>query len=459
MSPPTRVSTFNRNPHGITSGLLAGALLVSFLAVAQAQDAVQPSGAAPSTGFEQPVTATAPPPPPVQINPADESNFQVVEGDGAAGYAPQPRRFQYALHLTMRAVYDDNINVSHTDPVSDFYFTIEPSVTAGFGDIEGRQENYIRLDYAPSAFLFVEHSENDALQHLFKLEGHYRFSRLDLTLIQEVQILDGADLNSISNANVPGSQVNLDVSRRTRANIFTTQLNANYELTGKTSISAGLTNTVNDYPNLISSQVISGNVFINYRYREKIVVGLGGTGGYNFVDEPNPDQTFEQANVRVSYQAAGKLSFNASGGVEFRQFEQSSRGQYVSPVFEIGADYQPFDGTTMSLSLSRRILNSAILTAQDYALTAVSLGARQRIFQRAYLGFNVGYQNADYFSTVSGIRANRSDDYFFVEPALDVMITRFWTVGGYYLHRNDESSDDRFTFDDNQVGLRTVLTF
>jgi hypothetical protein len=459
MSSIKRGFTFSRNPHLITSGRLACGLMISFLAIAKAQDAVQPAEAATSPALNQPISSPVAPAPAVEINPADESNIQPVDGAGEAGYAPQPRRFHYDLHLTIRGVYDDNINVSHTDPVSDFYFAIEPSVSLGIGDIVGRQENYIQFDYAPSLFLFADHSENDALQHLIRLEGHYRFSRLDLTLSQDVQILDGTDLGTLTDASAPGSHVNLDVSGRTRVNIYTTQLNANYELAGKTSLSAGVNNTITDYSSLISSQVISGNLFINYRYSEKIVVGLGGTGGYDIVDEPNPDQTFEQANVRLTYQATGKLSVNAMGGVEFRQFENSSRGQYVSPVFEIGAAYQPFDGTNLSLALNRRIVNSAVLAGQDFTSTVISVGARQRVFQRAYLAINVGYQNGDYFSTIGAAGANRSDNYYFIEPALDVMVTRFWTVGGYYLHRQNESSLDNFTFDDNQVGFRTVLTF
>jgi hypothetical protein len=32
-------------------------------------------------------------------------------------------------------------------------------------------------------------------------------------------------------------------------------------------------------------------------------------------------------------------------------------------------------------------------------------------------------------------------------------------VGGYCLHRQNDSSLQSFTFDDNQVGLRTTLKF
>ena len=42
---------------------------------------------------------------------------------------------------------------------------------------------------------------------------------------------------------------------------------------------------------------------------------------YLWVDDPTTDQTFEQINLRLNYEATAKLSLYASGGVEFRQFD------------------------------------------------------------------------------------------------------------------------------------------
>ena len=75
-----------------------------------------------------------------------------------------------------------------------YYFAIEPMLTVGFGDIEGRVENYLRLDYMPSVILFVDHSDENAVEHLILLEGQYRFTRLTLNLSQEVARLDGQTL-------------------------------------------------------------------------------------------------------------------------------------------------------------------------------------------------------------------------------------------------------------------------
>jgi hypothetical protein len=446
----------------VRSAAVAIALfLFSAAANILAQEAIGTAGPTVTSGpSSQPVLETAQDSSSQPLNPVTDSNLRSTTGPRNEVSA-DARRFQYGLQITMRGVYDDNINITQTGHVSDYYFTIEPTLTLGLGDIASHEDNYIRFVYTPSAFLFLDHSENDAVQHLIHLDGQHRFSRLTLTMGEEVAILDGTDLRSLNDVNSPGSQPNLDVSGRTRFQTYNTKVGASYDLTGKTFLTSEVNCLATEYNSagLISSQMLSGNLFINYRYSEKIVIGLGGTGGYDFVDDPNPDQTFEQANVRASYQATDKIALNASGGVEFRQFEHDSRSQYVSPVFELSATYQPFDGTSATLTGSRRTFNSGVLAGQDFAGTTITAGLRQRLVQRFYFGVSAGYQNSDYFNTVSGVMANRKDDYYFIEPSLDFSVTRFWTMGGYYLHRQNDSSFQSFKFDDNQVGLRTALTF
>jgi hypothetical protein len=368
----------------------------------------------------------------------------------------EPRRFHYRLRLNIRGVYDDNIFISHSDRVSDYYFAIEPMLTVGFGDIEGRVENYLRLDYMPSVILFVDHSDQDAVEHLILLEGQYRFSRLTLSLAQEVAILDGANLNST--LDTTGLLANLDVSARTRLNLFVTRLRANYELSGKLFLLGEFDASIYDYHDFISSQIISAGLYINYNLTPKLMVGVGGTFGLDFVEDPSVDQTFEQANVRINYQATGKLGLSASAGVEFRQFD-NHRGDRVTPVFELGAIYRPFDGTTVTLTAGRRILNSGFFADQDFATTYVVGRVQQRLFRRIHLGLVIGYENSDYFATTNGVSATREDDYYFVEPSVDVLITRWLSVGVYYLHRQDCSNIDFFSFYDNQVGVRAAFRF
>jgi hypothetical protein len=403
--------------------------------------------------------------PPVEsyaIPPAPSEGGKQIYGAGAA-ISSVPKRFQWGVRLTIRGVYDDNILLSHFDRIHDWYVAIEPAITIGYGDIVGRNGNYIRLDYAPSIFLYVDHSDDDVMQHLIRLEGQYVLGRLTLGLSQDVQILHGSHLDTSTldaSAIAIAGSINAGVNGRTHVDLYQTNAGASYDLTDKTFLSSQFHYRRNDFNTLISSDEIGGNLFFNYKYSPKLAFGIGGGGGFGTVDI-GPDETFEQGLLRVQYQLTGKISLNASAGVEVRQFDSNdgSRSDRVSGVYEIGAVYQPFDGTVITLRGSSRVLNSAVVADADYLATNVLLGVRQRLLQRVYAGFTFGYEHADYFNTVPGVDVSRNDNYYLIEPAVDVMVTRWFTVGAYYLYRTNNSPIDRFDYYENQVGMRASFTY
>lgn len=404
------------------------------------------------------VPAAIRPTEPAEIQPSDFGSAEMMSHREISAVE---RRFQYAFRLGLRGVRDDNIFLTQDGQVGDYYLAIEPGITLGFGDIVGSDQNYVRLDYAPSAIVYADHSSANALQHVIALRGAYHFRRLTITLSEDIELLEGANVNSISStAPNPVPAVRLDAGGAVGVNSYSTNGIFAYDLTGKTFLSGGVQHIAYDYDaSLISSETLSGNLFVNFTFSPKLTVGLGGTFGYNWVDDPSPDQSFEQINARLTYQATGKVTFNGSVGVEFRQFSGNGQsGSYASPVYELGATYQPFDGTSITLSGNRRTQNSAVLAGQDYSTTDINVTVRQRFLRRVYLGLAVGYENASYFSTINGLDASREDNYFFMQPAIDVTLTRYSTLGVYYLHRENNSSSF-FGFDDNQFGLRTSLTF
>ena len=133
-------------------------------------------------------------------------------------------------------------------------------------------------------------------------------------------------------------------------------------------------------------------------------------------------------------QWTSKVGLYASAGVEFRQFD-GNRDTYDSPVFEVGLSYNPFSGTFISLAAGRRIYNSGYSPNQDFASTYVVGRFQQRLFHRFYFGLGAGYENSDYFATDRDTNATRNEDYWFIEPSVDVLITRWLSAGVYYLHR------------------------
>jgi hypothetical protein len=371
--------------------------------------------------------------------------------------------FHYQLSLTVRGVWDDNIFLSHTNKTSDYYFAIEPVITIGVGDTAGRNRSYLTLSYMPSGILFVDHSDEDAFNQLISLSGGYSTGRLTLTLSVFVALLESANLNSFWDTT--GLWANTDGGGETRENWFYTTLTANYQLTPKISLQAELAAPVYAYPGNISNYTIAGGLYLYYEVRPKLSVGIGGTFGYTWVDAPTTNQTWEQINLRLNYQLTSKVALYASAGVEFRQFD-GNRDTYDSPVFDVGLSYNPFSGTFISLSAGRQIYASGFVDNQDFGATYVAARFQQRLFHRFYLGLGAGYEHSNYLATDRDFSATRDDDYWFIEPSLDVLITRWLTAGVYYLHREQSSNDNGapggqnfFNWNDNQVGVRATVRF
>jgi hypothetical protein len=375
---------------------------------------------------------------------------------GETVYSGETRRFHYQLSLTVRGVWDDNIFITHTNKVSDYYFAIEPVITIGWGDIAGHSRSYLRLDYMPSAILFVDHSDEDAFNQFLHLEGGYSSGRWSLSVSEDIALLQSANLNSFYDTT--GLWANTDASGPTRVNIFYTRLRASYQLTGKMFLVGEFDSPSYAYPGNISDYTVAGGLYLYYELRPKLSVGIGGTFGYTWVDDPSTDQTFEQINLRLTYEVTAKLNLYASAGVEFRQFD-GNRDTYDSPVFGVGLSYHPFSGTNISLAAGRVIYPSGYVSNQDFGATYIAARFQQRLFHRVYLGLGAGYEHSNYFATDRDVNATRDDDYWFIEPSVDVAITRWLSAGVYYLHREDISNDDFFSWEDNQVGVRATVRF
>ena len=404
-----------------------------------------------TSSLTNPTTVTGPSPP--------NSGPQVVTtSEEARAVSADVRRLHYSLKVDMRGTYDDNIGLTSQGQISDYYVRIDPTIDLGFGDTGADAANFLNLEYDPDILLFFDHSNFNTLQHVIHLAAQSNLSRLTLGMSEDAQFLKGSDVNQATTTGTFVNAVNLDVRGQPEVNTFNTQFTAAYDLSGKTSISGGVQWSVSDYSQFISYQTMSGSLFLNYIYGPKLNVGIGGSGGREFVDQPTPDQTFEQGNVRLAYVLTGKLNANASAGVEFRQFD-SGRSDYVSPVFQLSLNYTPFDGSSFSLTGSRNTTASASLAGQDFSSTQFTVSGRQRLLQRFFVSLTVGYENLTYLNTLADVGSTRDDNYYFLEPAIDVTITRFWTAGCYYLHRENDSSLSIFGFDENQAGIRSTLVF
>jgi hypothetical protein len=170
-----------------------------------------------------------------------------------------------------------------------------------------------------------------------------------------------------------------------------------------------------------------------------------------------PEQTFQRGLVRVNHEVAGKLTANATGGVEFRKTEA---GDQTTPVFTVGSEYRPTERLTVSADLFRQVNASGASPGENYTRTGGALRFSQRLGSRFAAGLEAGYEMLDYTSTRPGVVAtNRSDDYVFLRPSLKYEFNDNRRAEVYYSLRDDDSSLDAFDFTSNQLGLAIGFDF
>ena len=386
--------------------------------------------------------------------PADDT----PTGDGliTGQFGPNPGPFEYAIHLSLRGAYDDNIGLTHMHRLDDWFVQVQPSLMLGLGDIV-KQETFVLVNYLPSIYRYDEHSEFDSDQHVVRLLAGYKTPNLILRLNQDVAIL-----NNIVLAASTLEPLSLVPSGRTDVDIYNTGLSANYNMTPSDFLFSELRMNRTEYAEpLVSSEVYAADLYLNHGFSPTFVLGLGVAGGYDAVDFPTPNQTFVQANVHLNYTPGKEFSFDLIAGEEFRDFEDIARGTYSTPVFAISATYLPCDSTKIVLNATRQIYNSAARTAQDYVDTSVTALIRERICKQLYLAVIAGYEHLEYFNAIDLPMPlpTLRDDYWYVQPSADILMTRYWSFGGYYLHRQNSGSVSPVDFYSNEVGLRTTIKF
>lgn len=375
----------------------------------------------------------------MESEPADGSEPE----DGVALTPTAPlKRWQWTSSFNLSLIHDDNIYISSTNKVADDILKLGADFTFTWGDYVRKQESYLTVHYAPSELLFFKNSGEDAFEQEGSLAGQWRSSKLTLGVLFGAQSLSGGDV---------------DVGDRAQRQIYQFALTSKYELSDKTSLEANFNDNISSYKTHLGSTEWVNQDWVNYQVLPKTQFSAGLTLGY-LQPEGSSAQTYEQALLRLTVPATGKLSVTANGGVEFRQLGGAA-GSQTKPVFRVGASYRPFDGTEVSLEASRLNFSSAALAAQNYTSTSVSASIRQRIFQRFSASLSGGYEDAQYEGTDAQASTSRHDRYIFARPSLSFAFTKWISLELYDQYRRNTSTAALSSFDGNIAGVQATVIF
>jgi hypothetical protein len=380
--------------------------------------------------------------------------------------------------------YNDNVRLRAGGREDDFIFSVSPNVLA---QIEGPYERRLGLIYRPNFFFFVDHSDQNSVNHAGNVNVRWPMNRLTLGLAQSVSIGEFGLAETLSMRSFRPEQASFfrrqitapgaglveeeaeevlearDVGDRLSRKTYGTRFTANYELGHRTSLAGNFGYRRSDYGgNLIGSQQWSQELWADYAVSARTTAGAGVRLAQLDVRQADL-QISERPALRLSYTVTDRLGVSAFAGAEWRQFEGGSSGPKA--VFGARGNYQVRETTALTLAASRSERSSARLANQNYVQTVISGGLSQALPFGLAAGINGGYVTADYRSVGPGVVTNREDEGYFAGANLGWAATDYLYFGAFYQHFTNTSRSrsgglpQSFDFDQNIVGIQASWAF
>lgn len=367
----------------------------------------------------------------------------VVEVNGVC----QKPSWSYATAVDFSAAYDSNIFIQEENAEGDLVLTLSPWVAAGWGDFRekvlqwrGLPSRFHEIEgelkpgravlfgrYEPTATAFLDHPDENSLDHDLWLHGGIALAKLTLAADARLQTL---------------SEPDVDLGRRADRTVTSAGMRADYTISSKTSADAEVKVERRDYQEGRDSTEASLRVFAERKAFDKVRLGFGG--GLGFIDgEDEPEQRYEQVLARVRYRASRKFEVVADGGVEFRQ--ASAGDDQVNPVFSVAGVYAPIQAVRFTLEGSRRTTASASFEDGIVERTGVRLSALMQVRRRYFLTLRVGYEHDDYERVALG--GERSDDRLLLGAGIAAEITPWFSLGLGISYQDVDSSADGLSYE------------
>jgi hypothetical protein len=349
----------------------------------------------------------------------------------------------WVFGVEVATVYDDNIRLSSQDAQQDFLFVLSASVAWQRGDVKRKRGSWQRVYYKATGVAFAEQSDENSLDHDFQAGAQKRWGSLALAMEGRFRRLSGA---------TP------DLGDRVLRNDFNVKASGTYDFSGRTFVEAGVAYNGVRYEEagLADYDEWVAEGFAGYELSGRTRISAGGSLGRLDVAKAG-SQDFQRALVKVNRVSTGSLGLTGKAGAEFRQTPQ---GDKTTPVFSLAADWEPVeDSTKVSVEVIRETVASGALAGENYQRTGAAVRVAQDLGSRFKAGLEAGYERLSYDAASNATSSGRSDDYLYVKPSLKYEFAARRRAEIFYSFREDDSSDEAFSFTANQWGLSFGLDF
>jgi hypothetical protein len=261
----------------------------------------------------------------------------------------------------------------------------------------------------------------------------------------------------LSSTYASSSQPLIETGTQTDTETSSTRLGAVYKMSRVLSLDLAVNQNLNyvgqvsTTGQLSSSATWSTTDWLDYQIAPTFSAGVGLGFGYTAVSV-GANMTYEQLHGRVNWNPGSKFTLTLSGGIENRQFLDSSLPNSINPIMALSAHYQVFEATTLTLAANQAI-SPSLYANQVSESTTIDVGLRQRFFKKLYLDVMGGYFDSSYSSTAAGVVVNRDDNGVFVNVRLTATFLKRGTASLVYQYLENNSNQRAFGLSSTQVGF------
>ena len=203
-----------------------------------------------------------------------------------------------------------------------------------------------------------------------------------------------------------------------------------------------------------SSYAVDLALYQGLGFAPKTNYGIGFRfGGDDYSD--NVDQDFYTTSLRWRYQASAKTTAFSSLGWETRSISGGQDDDNF--VFDAGVNWEVSPKTEVKVFLSRSVRPSYSGTDTGFESLGGVASISHELPGLYVLDAQIGYENADYYSTAGGVN-QREDDFLRMGLSVSHPISLTPDINGsvsvFYNHNDNDSSDNAADFDQSVTGLR-----
>lgn len=237
-------------------------------------------------------------------------------------------------------------------------------------------------------------------------------------------------------------------------------LTLSYELTGKTSVFAGVNTSYDSFDNYLGSDSYAIMVGANYAFSPKTVFGVNfGTGITN--QDQSQTQNFGNVNLTVAWNASAKLSLNGSVGYEIRKSDSEDfQGDGPGPIFNFNAAWLATPKSSFSFGGSRNATPSPLAVNSNIDSTRLFLGGSWAMTQRVKFSTNFGYNWDDYAgATGNALDPSRTDQYWSLNSNLSISLSGPWALNFFHIYNAEATSQQNSGFGGNRFGVNLSYNF